>query len=159
MLVTKREIQWKRTFSAFNDVITFPAGSKVKEVNGVYWIEPDKNSDTFLNHDLIHYGCQVEFDNVYSTDIFVRTEHTMHQISEEVFIELNKYNHVHGCVKEYYASQIGTKFLEMKEEDFVKALMYSIEKSYEYGCINNELLDAEVLNSIKLKEYKVDGKN
>ena len=46
----------------------------------------------------------------------------------------------------------------MKEDDFIKALMYSIEKSYEYGCINNELLDAEVLNSIELKEYKVDDK-
>ena len=99
-----------------------------------------------------------ESNNVYCTDIFVRTEYTMHQISEEVFTELNKYNYVRGGVKGY-VSPIGTRYLEMKEDDFIKALMYSIEKSYEYGCINNELLDAEILNSIKLKEYKVDGKN
>jgi enoyl-[acyl-carrier-protein] reductase (NADH) len=152
MLVTKREVQLKRSFGT----ITFNAGSTVKEVGGIYYIAV---KDAFLNQELLQYGGQVEFDNVYSTDIFVRTEHSIRQISEEVFIELNKYNHVHGCVKEYYASQIGTRFLEMKEEDFVKALMYSIEKSYEYGCINNELLDAEVLNSIKLKEYNVDDKN
>ena len=150
MLVTKREIQWKRN----NDVITFPAGSEVAEVNGAYWI----SQNTFLNHDLIHYGCQVEFDNVYCADIFVRTEYTMHYISEEVFTELNKYNYVRGGVKGY-VSPVGTRYLEMKEDDFIKALMYSIEKSYEYGCINNELLDAEVLNSIELKEYKVDDKN
>ena len=159
MLVTKRDIQWKRSFSAFNDVITFPAGSKVEEVNGIYWIDwRQKGLDTILKYDLIHYGCYVEFNNVHCTDIFVRTENNMHQISEEVFIELNKYNNVRGGVSGY-VSQVGTRFLEMKEEDFVKALMYSIEKSYEYGCINNELLDAEVLNSIKLKEYNVDDKN
>ena len=152
MLVTKREIQWKRSFSAFNDVITFPAGSEVEEVNGVYWIKA-KGEDTFLNHDLIHYGCQVEFDNVYCTDIFVRTEYTMYQISEEVFTELNKYNHLRGGVKGY-CSQVGTRFLEMREDDFISALVFSIEK----GCINNELLNTEVLNSIELKEYKVDDK-
>lgn len=147
MLVTKREIQWI-------DNITFPAGSEVKEVNGVYWI----SQNTILNHDLIHYGCQVEFDNVYCTDIFVRTEYTMHQISEEVFTELNKYNHLRGGVKGY-VSPVGTRYLEMREDDFIKALMYSIEKSYVYGCVNNKLLDAVILNSIELKEYKVDGKS
>lgn len=152
MLVTKREIQWKRN----NDVITVPAGSEVEEVNGVYWIAP-KDSDTFLRYDLIHYGCHVESNNVYCTDIFVRTEYTMHQISEEVFTELNKYNYVMGGI-EGHVSPIGTRYLEMKEEDFIQALMYSIEKSYEYGCVNNELLDAGILNSIELKEYKVDGK-
>ena len=157
MLVTKREIQWKRSFSAFNDVITFPAGSEVKEVNGVYWIKA-KGEDTILNHDLIHYGCQVEFDNVYCTDIFVRTEYTMYSVSEAVFTELNKHNHLRGGVKGY-VSPVGTRYLEMREFDFIKALMYLVDLCYEYGCINNELSDAGILNSIELKEYKVDDKN
>lgn len=69
MLVTKRDIQWNRSFSAFNDVITFPAGSKVEEVNGIYWIDwRQKGFRTILKHDLIHYGCQVEFDNVIAEE-------------------------------------------------------------------------------------------
>ena len=143
MLITKREIQCKRN----NDVITFPAGSEVIEINGVYWIK----ENAFLRYDLIHLGCHVEANNVYCTDIFVRTEYTMYSISEEVFTELNKYNYVMGGI-EGHVSPVGTRFLEMKQEDFIQALMYSVEKSYGYG---NELLHAGILNSIELKKYKV----
>lgn len=62
---TKREIKWRRVFSAIPGDITIPAGSPVVKEGTSFWV----NSNIFKGkpierHDAIYYGIRVDPDNV-----------------------------------------------------------------------------------------------
>jgi len=60
---TKRAITWLRTSSASIEV---PAGAPVEYSikNNNFYIRPAFFEDAILRHDAMHYGCNVEPDNV-----------------------------------------------------------------------------------------------
>lgn len=62
---TTAPVEWHRPFSAMNDKITFPAGTRVTNEGGVYYIAPSAcEARSLERHDLTYYGCQVPANKV-----------------------------------------------------------------------------------------------
>ena len=72
--------------------------------------------------------------------IFVRTEEGIHRISEEVLTEINKYADLSSDKQRNFKGSMlsnGERIIDVSVYHLVKALCYSIDKSYEHECIRN----------------------